>query len=130
MWKRGVKTGNKSCPRRVTTLKLRLVTYVSIGIWRLDTRDTLHVYFENFGSYILRNEKLYFSKSKDINGKPRIFRIKWWCVSIPEATEEPLRPEIDITSTKALPQKGCNFKNYKSERNELTENPKTLLESS
>ena len=50
--------------------------------------------------------------------------------SVPEATEEPLRPEIDIKSTKALPQKGCNFKSYKSKRNELTENPKTSLESS
>ena len=90
----------------------------------------LHVETENSSSYILRNGKLSFRKSKNINGMPRKFRISWWSVLVPEATLQPLRLWNKITFTKALSQKRCFFKIYKFKRNELTENPKTLLESS
>ena len=53
MWKRGGKTGNKSCPRRVTTLKLRLVTYFSIGIWKLDIRVKLILQFNGNEYYVI-----------------------------------------------------------------------------
>ena len=90
----------------------------------------LHVETENSRSYILRNGKLSFRKSKNITGMPIKFRISWWSVSVPEATLQPLRLWNKITFTKALSQKRSFSKSYKFKRNELTENPKTLLESS
>ena len=92
--------------------------------------NTLHVYFEKSRSYILQNGKWSLRKSKNIIGKPRKFRITWWWVTFPEVTKQPLRPEIDIALTKALSQKRWNLKSSNSNRNELTENPKTSLESS
>ena len=82
----------------------------------------LHVYFEHSRSYILWNRILDLRKSKNIIGKPRKFWIIWWWITVPE--------EIDMALTKALSQKRWNFKSSNLNRNELTENPKTSLESS